>query len=95
MRVKLVIDNSMAGRKDSEVISTSIWTLSDQVCLPPGPGVLVMPGMPWASVTAGHASSASKVSSKSAVAQRAGKCRRVRTPRRPEIMSISPAFVAC
>ena len=57
MRVKLVMHSSNAGRKDSEVSSTSVCTLSDQVWLPPGPGVLTRPGRPWVQAAIGTQSS--------------------------------------
>jgi hypothetical protein len=57
MRVKLVIDSSIAGKKVSEVINTSVCTLSDQVWLPPGPGELVTPGKPCASASVGSKNS--------------------------------------
>ena len=58
------MDSSSAGRKDSDVISTSICTLSDQVWPPPGPGVLVMPGKPWADASSGNSSIAAASSMK-------------------------------
>src|SRR5690606_7296983 len=44
MRVKPVIISKAAGRKDSEVISSSVCMLSEYVCAPPGPGVAVRAG---------------------------------------------------
>ena len=62
MRVKLVIVSNNAGRNDSEVSSSMVWTLSDQVWPPPGPGVLVMPGKPCAMARAGASVSNSTAS---------------------------------
>ena len=73
MRVKLVIDSSSAGKKDSDVIITSICTLSDQVCAPPGPGVLVMPGKPWADPIDGNSHNAASTSMNSGQARRPAK----------------------
>ncbi|MNE50575.1 hypothetical protein D3C80_1451570 [compost metagenome] len=55
IRVKLVIISSIAGRKLSEVSSTSVCTGSDQLWPPPASGWLISPGN--CAKAAGHASS--------------------------------------
>src|SRR5690606_14599900 len=58
MRVKPVIINSMAGRKESMVSRTGVSTVNDQVWLPSAAGVEVNAGsVAWAATGSGKASS--------------------------------------
>src|SRR5690606_41965721 len=53
-RVKPVIISKAAGRKGIMVSMASVWMLSDQVCEPFGPAVLVMAGTAWAQASDGR-----------------------------------------
>lgn len=62
IRVNDVIIRRSAGRNDSAVSSSSVWTVRENVCPPPGAGVLVNAGSPWAPAKGANARQASPAS---------------------------------